>query len=106
MFGRGLNNEVAGGNGTQEVDVRVRGVYSPDSIAVERGRPVRLAFFRDGSSPCSETVVFDDFDVRATLTEGVPVDVEITPDEPGSYAFGCEMDMYRGTRRPLNTPMS
>lgn len=34
---------------------------------------------------------------RATLPEGVPVVVEITPDEPGSYAFGCEMDMYRGT---------
>lgn len=97
MFGRSLKNEVAGGNGTQEVDVRVRGGYSPDSIVVERGRPVRLTFLRDESSPCSETVVFDDFDVRATLPEGVPVIVEITPDEPGSYAFGCEMDMYRGT---------
>jgi plastocyanin domain-containing protein len=100
MSGCSFKNAIAAGaseDGMQQAAVRVRGDYSPDMIVVERGRPVRLTFLRDESSPCSETVVFEHFDIRATLPQGEPVAVEITPNQPGSYPFGCEMGMYRGT---------
>src|SRR5690606_21493821 len=40
--------------GVQEVDVTVKGGYSPDTIVVRRGVPVRLNFYRDETSSCSE----------------------------------------------------
>lgn len=100
MFGRSTKDRIptpASTDGLQEATVRVANGYTPDTIVVERGRPVRLTFLRDESSACSETVVFDDFGISAPLPEGEPVSVEITPNEAGSYAFGCAMGMVRGT---------
>ncbi|MCY7376333.1 MAG: cupredoxin domain-containing protein, partial [Pyrinomonadaceae bacterium] len=46
-----------GEGGTQEIKVTVKGGYSPDVIVVKRGVPVRLNFYRDETSSCSEQVV-------------------------------------------------
>ncbi|MBX9624980.1 MAG: cupredoxin domain-containing protein [Gemmataceae bacterium] len=83
--------------GVQEVEVRVRGGYTPDRIEVRRGRPVRLSFVRDESSPCTEQVVLGDFGIVRTLPQGVRVDVEFTPEAAGEYPFHCAMNMARGT---------
>lgn len=100
MFGRkekhGLR-ATAGPDGAQEASVLVKGGYSPDTIVVERGSPVRLTFLREEANPCSETVVFERLGMRAALPVGEPVAVELTPEDPGNYAFSCEMGMYRGT---------
>jgi plastocyanin domain-containing protein len=74
----------------------VRGGYSPDTIQVEAGRPVRLVFNRQEADPCSEKVVFDAFGVSADLPEGANIPVEFTPSEPGEYEFACQMGMLRG----------
>ena len=84
-------------SGYQEATVLVKGGYTPDTIVVERGKPVRLVFRREESSPCSELVVFDDFGKSATLPEGEPVAVELMPTEPGRFPFTCQMGMLRGT---------
>ena len=100
MFGRKSKEGVratAGPDGAQEASVLVKDGYSPDTIVVERERPVRLTFLREETNPCSETVVFERLGARTALPEGEPVTVELTPEEPGSYAFSCEMGMYRGT---------
>ena len=100
MFGRKAKEGIratAGPDGVQEVSVLVKGGYSPDTILVERERPVRLTFLREEANRCSETVVFERLGARAALPEGEPVTVELTLEEPGSYAFSCEMGMYRGT---------
>ena len=80
----------------QEVDVEVRGAYSPDRIEVEAGRPVRLTFTRKEANACTAQVVFPDFGVVQDLPVGRPVPVEITPDRPGEYEFHCGMNMVRG----------
>lgn len=85
-------------SGYQEATILVKGgVYTPDTILVERGKPVRLTFSREESTPCSETVVFDSFGKSAQLPEGQLVPVELMPDQPGSFGFACQMGMYRGT---------
>jgi plastocyanin domain-containing protein len=84
-------------SGHQEAMVLVRGGYTPDTIVVERGRPVRLVFRREESSACSEQVVFDAFGKHASLPEGEQVAVELMPAEPGEYEFTCQMGMLRGT---------
>ncbi len=85
-------------SGYQETTILVKdGVYTPDTIVVDRGTPVRLTFRREESTPCSETVVFDAFGKSAQLPQGQAVAVELMPDEPGRYEFACQMGMYRGT---------
>ncbi len=83
-------------SGYQEAMVLVKGGYAPDTIVVRAGKPVRLSFRREESSPCSEMVVFADFGKSAKLPEGEVVPVELMPKEPGTYEFTCQMGMLRG----------
>jgi Cu+-exporting ATPase len=85
------------GSGVQEVEVVVRGGYTPDRIQVRKGRPVRLTFVRRESTPCTEQVVLGDFGIARTLPEGDRVPVEFTPDRAGEFVFHCGMNMVRGT---------
>lgn len=82
--------------GYQEAMVLVKGGYTPDTIVVRAGKPVRLSFRREESSACSEMVVFGDFGKSAKLPEGQTVPVELVPMEPGTYEFTCQMGMLRG----------
>ena len=52
-----------GEGGLQVLRVTVKGGYSPDTLVVQRGRPVRIDFDRQETSSCSETVVFGDFGI-------------------------------------------
>lgn len=83
-------------DGYQEATILVKGGYTPDTIVVERGKPVRLVFRREETSPCSETVVVDAFGKSAMLPEGEAVPVELMPTEAGEYEFTCGMGMLRG----------
>jgi len=80
----------------QEVQVIVKGGYSPDVIVVKAGKPVKLNFLRQETSSCTEMVVFGDFNKSAKLPEGEVVPVEFTPEKPGEYEFHCQMGMIRG----------
>lgn len=82
--------------GVQELTVVVKGGYSPDTIVVQHGRPVRLNFNRQESASCSEMVLFPDFERSATLPEGAVVPIEFTPEVPGEYGFQCQMGMFKG----------
>jgi len=82
--------------GVQEIAVTVKGGYSPDTIVVKAGTPVRLNFTRMESSLCSEMVVFDGLDRSMKLPEGETVAIDFTPQEPGEIPFQCQMGMLRG----------
>jgi plastocyanin domain-containing protein len=86
--------ETAGG--VQEVNVTVKGGYSPDVIVVKQGRPVRLNFYRDETSGCSEQVLFGDFGVARDLPAFKTTPVEFTPNRAGEFTFTCGMNMLRG----------
>ncbi|MDA8201730.1 MAG: cupredoxin domain-containing protein, partial [Chloroflexi bacterium] len=57
-------------DGYQEVMVLVKGGYTPDTIRVSAGKPVRLLFRREETAACSEQVVLADFGKSAVLPEG------------------------------------
>src|SRR5581483_12092206 len=57
-------------DGYQEVMVLVKGGYTPDTIRVVPGRPVRLLFRREETAACSEQVVLPDFGKSAPLPTG------------------------------------
>ena len=82
--------------GVQEIDVTVKGGYSPDVIAVKRGVPVRLNFYRDETSSCSEQVILGDFGIARDLPAFKTTAVEFTPDKEGEFPFTCGMNMLHG----------
>ena len=83
-------------SGYQEVMILVKGGYTPDTIVVRQGKPVRLNFRREETAACSEMVVLPDFDRSAALPTGETVAVEFLPDTKGEYEFSCQMGMLRG----------
>lgn len=83
-------------SGHQEAMVLVKGGYTPDTIIVRHGKPVRLNFRREETASCSEKVIFADFNKSADLPTGETVAVEFVPDKPGEYGFACAMGMFRG----------
>jgi plastocyanin domain-containing protein len=76
--------------------ILVKGGYTPDTIIVRSGRPVRLNFRREETASCSDKVIFADFQKSAELPTGETVPVEFLPKQPGEFAFGCPMGMFRG----------
>jgi plastocyanin domain-containing protein len=83
-------------SGAQEVRITVKGGYSPDVIVVKQGAPVRLEFYRDETSSCSEQVVFGDFGIARELPAFKTTTIEFTPDKAGEFTFACGMNMLRG----------
>ena len=83
-------------SGYQEVMVLVKGGYTPDTIIVRHGKPVRINFRREETAACSDKVVLADFQKSADLPTGQLVAVELMPKEAGEYAFACPMGMFRG----------
>jgi len=83
-------------SGVQEIDVTVKGGYSPDVIVVKQGMPVRLNFRREETASCSEQVVFGDFHIARDLPAFKTTPVEFTPERAGEFTFTCGMNMLRG----------
>jgi plastocyanin domain-containing protein len=82
--------------GYQEAMILVKGGYTPDTVIVSRGKPVRLNFRREETASCSDKVVFEHFGKSAELPTGQLVAVELMPKEAGEFAFACPMGMFRG----------
>ena len=85
---------VAGG--VQEVRITVQGGYTPDTVVVQAGTPVRLQFYRDETADCSERVVFEQFGLDVALPAFQTTAVEFTPTEAGEFPFRCGMSMLKG----------
>ena len=79
-----------------EVTIVVDGGYTPSTVMVKAGQPVRLVFDRRDTGSCSEEVVFPDFRIRRFLPTGQKTSIDITAPAPGRYEFMCGMSMLRG----------
>ena len=65
-------------------------------IVVKQNVPVRLNFYHDETSSCSEQVVFGDFGIARDLPAYKTTPFEFTPDKTGEFNFVCGMNMLRG----------
>ncbi len=78
------------------VDITVDGGYSPEVIAIPKGKTTKINFFRKDPSSCLEEVVLSDFKIRKHLPLNQTVAIEITPQKTGEFGFTCGMNMYHG----------
>lgn len=77
------------------------GVYVPAVISATVGHPLTLKFIRKDRSPCSKTVLFEDFGISEELPLNQEKEIVITPTKAGVFEFTCQMKMYRGTLEVL-----
>ena len=82
--------------GVQEVNITVKGGYSPNLIEVQKGQPVQLNFYRDEDGSCSEELLMPDFNIRRDLPAFRTTAVTFVPREAGRFEFTCGMNMLRG----------
>jgi plastocyanin domain-containing protein len=82
-------------NNNVKVTISKRG-YEPKEIAVKKGQPVKLEFFREDGENCAEELVFPKLNIKKSLPVGATETVEFTPQESGELGFTCGMDMLRG----------
>ncbi|MCA8833333.1 cupredoxin domain-containing protein [Hymenobacter pini] len=87
---------VSSSAGIQQVDIMVKGGYSPDVIEVEHGKPVQLNFYRDEENSCSEELLLPDFNIRRDLAPFKTTAIELLPQQAGTFEFTCGMHMLRG----------
>jgi plastocyanin domain-containing protein len=113
LLSKGSAAPAATGAGVQEVRIMVKGGYTPDTVVVQAGKPVRLQFYRDETADCSERIVLEDFGIDAALPAFQATDIEFTPAQPGEFRFRCGMNMLKGLlvvepatadRRPSTSP--
>lgn len=72
------------------------GTYMPSRIQIPVGHSTTLRFIRKDASPCAATVMFADFGISEELPLNKPKDIRLPPLDSGTYAFTCQMQMYRG----------
>ena len=80
----------------QQVEVTVKGGYSPNLIRARVGVPLQLVFDRQETGDCTSRVVFPDFGISRSLAPFFRTTVEFTPDRSGKFGFACGMNMVHG----------
>ena len=87
--------ETVAGDDAVEIVV-ADGIYRPERIVLDAGKPARLRFVRRDPSACAEQVVFTELGIGSDLKLGAATEVALPALEPGEYGFTCQMGMYRG----------
>lgn len=88
------------GTGEQNVQVikmtQSASGYSPSTLRVKAGAPVRWIITSESSFTCASSIVVPSLGIRTNLKKGENV-IEFTPTEKGPIPYSCSMGMYRGT---------
>ena len=97
FFGPRRAHEARVREGIQEIEITVKGGYSPEVIRLRKGVPARLVFDRQEAGDCTSRVVFPDLGVSKALPAFRSTTVEFTPEQAGEFPFACGMNMVHGT---------
>lgn len=85
-----------GSDGSFPVIVVENGVYTPSRIAIPSSQEAQLVFLRKDASPCAGTLLIPQLDISEELPVGKEKSIVLPPLTVGTYAFSCQMQMYRG----------
>jgi len=79
-----------------EVKIVVNGQFVPDVIHAEKGKTLKLSFYREEESGCINEVVFESLHIRRPLASLKTTTITLTPKKAGEITFTCGMDMVKG----------
>ena len=81
----------------QEIDIKISGhTYTPASVNVQKGKPVRLHFTRDEKPTCGDELVIPALNIKKKVELNQFTTIEITPQQSGELEFTCGMNMMKG----------
>ncbi len=83
-------------DGTQEIEVLVRGRFRPSTIVIRQGIPARLYFNRQEDGPYSQQVIFSEPRRERQLAPFATTLVQFIATHPGEFLFTCSTGLYRG----------
>ncbi len=89
------NIKTVGGVQVADITVFPNG-YSPSSVQVKAGTPVRLNLTPSGGLGCTAAFRIPKLGITKTLAQGQTTPVEFTPQSPGRYTWTCAMGMFSG----------
>lgn len=83
----------------QVVSVRAvnSGGYDHPSLQVKAGIPVEFHFSADSNVGCGRQLILDGLGVNLVSQNGEDQVARFTPTAPGTYAYHCGMNMFRGS---------
>ncbi len=84
--------------GVQDVYIKALGTGSYDNpqVTVKKGIPVRLHFSAQANAGCGRAFYLDGFNVKLISYSGEEQVAEFTPQQEGTFAYHCGMNMFRG----------
>lgn len=81
----------------REVEIVVRGGFSPSRVEVREGERVRLRFVRLEYTSCAREIVLPSLGIRRELPPHRPVVVDLPLLAAGEYELRCGINMARAT---------
>lgn len=87
-------NNVSVVDGTQMVEISVKGGYRPQKSAAKAGVPTTLRFVTDNTYDCSGSVRIPSIGYNAFLPSSGTTDVELGTPQAGVLRGSCSMGMY------------
>ncbi len=84
--------------GVQDVYIKALGTggYDNPQVTVKKGIPVRLHFSAQANAGCGRAFYLDGFNVKLISYSGEEQVAEFTPQQEGTFAYHCGMNMFRG----------
>lgn len=90
-------------NGVQHVSITVNnGGYSPNSLTLKKGVPVRLTLKTVNVQSCSRSFTIPALNIQRLLPSTGETTIEFTPKKLGALVFSCSMGMYTGRFNIIN----
>ena len=82
-------------DGTQVVDIAVKGGYAPKVTSAKANMPTKLRMKTEGTFDCSSGVTIPSLGIRQILPSTGTTDIEIPAQKAGTTLAGvCSMGMY------------
>ncbi|HCP08447.1 MAG TPA: hypothetical protein DIT25_01460 [Candidatus Moranbacteria bacterium] len=91
---QGNQNQIKGEFQTVEMRVTNSG-FSPNTLRVKKGVPVRWVIKGDQVSSCTNRIIIPSLKISKNISKGDNI-VEFTPTKAGEIPFSCWMGMVRG----------
>ncbi len=90
----GANANVSIVDGTQIIELRARGGYSPKLSVAKAGMPTVLRVNTEGTFDCSAAIRIPSLKVSKMLPANGSTDIDLGTLEAGSINGNCAMGMY------------
>ena len=70
--------------------------FTPEEVTFQKGKPIKLAFYRVDEDNCGGQIVFKNLNIKKDLPVGKVVIVDIPASKSGEINFTCGMGMFKG----------